>query len=103
MDEPQGKRMKETRAAPGEADATALPRAIAGWRVALLTLAAIGLFAAGFFLGRRRAPGSTEPGGSAGVSRLVIELPADAPLAAETGLPALAIAPRGERLVYVAR
>ncbi|OLE66986.1 MAG: hypothetical protein AUG09_04790 [Acidobacteria bacterium 13_1_20CM_2_68_7] len=89
--------MEET---PGKIEGT---RVIARWRVALLVLATIGIFAAGFCLGRRRAAGPPEPGGPAGVARLVVELPADAPLAAETGSPALAIAPSGERLVYVAR
>src|SRR5437867_3107210 len=78
-------------------------RVITRWRVALLVLATMGVFAAGFCLGRRRVAGPPAPGGSSGVARLVIELPADAPLAAESGLPALAIAPRGERIVYVAR
>jgi len=72
-------------------------------RIVLLALAMVMALAVGFGLGRRRAPGPSEPGRVEGVARLAIDLPADAPLAAETGLPALAIAPRGDRLVYVAR
>src|SRR2546422_7484624 len=89
--------MEET---PGKIEGT---RVIARWRVALLVLATIGIFAAGFCLGRRRAAGPPEPGGPAGVARLVVELPADAPLAAETGSPPLAVAPSGERLLYGGR
>ncbi len=71
-------------------------------RFAVLALVTLLSLAAGFGLGRRRAP-SPEPEPAQGVARLAIDLPADAPLAADIGLPALAISPRGERLVYVAR
>src|SRR6266700_5633952 len=89
-------------AAPAGRDRAAPRPAFARWRVGLLALVVIGSFAAGFGLGRRRSPGPAGRGVE-GVTRLALNLPAGAPLAAETGLPALALAPRGERLVYVAR
>src|SRR6266571_646095 len=90
-------------AAPAGRDRAAPRPAFARWRVGLLALVVIGSFAAGFGLGRRRSPGPAGLRGVEGVTRLALYLPAGAPLAAETGLPALALAPRGERLVYVAR
>ncbi len=69
-----------------------------------LLLAVTGAFAAGFALRNWLGTAPPEPRGlGAGVVRLAINLPSGAPLAVETHLPALAISPRGERLVYVAR
>ena len=96
--EPQG-----LPSAPADPDGAAPPRPFARRRAVLLALVTIGSFAAGYGLGHRRAPGPAGRHGSEGVARLAINLPTDAPLAAETGLPALALDPRGERLVYVAR
>jgi eukaryotic-like serine/threonine-protein kinase len=96
----------ETNKAPDEAPERAASSPAAVHRppsaLRIVIVALIGL-AAGYALSRRIEPGRGESPAPGGVARLAIDLPAGAPLAADSGAPALAISPRGERIVYVAR
>jgi Tol biopolymer transport system component len=93
------------RAAWKQRPATGLPSAAivaiaAGAAVRASSFLAAALLAAATILGCSPAPPSTT---LPPVARLSILLPPDAPIALDTGRPALAISRRGDRIVYVAR